>query len=237
MSVIRRRALWRGAVGGIAMLAFAAPVGASAKSVPLAATLKASLVSAAPKPATAALSLPVRVQDPARYAREKAAAERAYGAWSVAHSSVFGPGLPTQTAIPALNKPGLSAAGAGGSTPPDTTGAIGPASYLEMVNSEIAVYSRSTLASPPISTAPEDTFVGSSSTCDGQIKWDNAAARFEYYSLDCAAAPGGEGFSFGWSKTSSPTPLTGASANWCRFHVPPGAASRITASSATTTAS
>ena len=58
----------------------------------------------------------------------------------------------------------------------------------------------------------EDAFTGSTNTCDGQIKWDQAAQRFEYYSLDCAAAAGSNGFSFGWSKTASPTPLTGSSA-------------------------
>jgi hypothetical protein len=219
MSVMRRRALRSAAGCGIMVLALAAPLAASAKSVPVAATLKAKLVSAAPIPAGPARSVPLRVQDPARYALDKAAANRAYRSWSTAHPSVFGPGLPIRSAIPALTKPGLSAAGAGGSTPPDTTGAIGPSSYLEFVNSEVAVYSRTTLASPPISSAPEDTFVGATSTCDGQIKWDSAAGRFEYYSLDCGAAPGAEGFSFGWSKTSSPTPLTGAAGNWCRFHI------------------
>ena len=105
-------------------------------------------------------SVPLRVEHPAQYAGDKAAANRRYGVWSVAHSSVFGPGLSIAAAIPALSQPGLVAAGAGGATPPDTTGAIGPSSYLELVNSQIAVYSRATLASPPLATAAEDTFVG-----------------------------------------------------------------------------
>ena len=92
------------------------------------------------------------------------------------------------------------------------------------MNSEIGVYNRTTLASPPVATASEDSFVASSSTCDGQIKWDQAAQRFEYYSLNCAASPGSEGINFGWSKTKTPTPLTGASSNWCKFHLPTGSA-------------
>src|SRR5205807_9032496 len=65
------------------------------------------------------------------------------------------------------------------------------------------------------------TFVHSNSTCDGQIKWDQTAARWLYYSLDCAALASGQGFSFGFSKTSSPTPLptSTTSGNWCGYHV------------------
>ena len=45
-----------------------------------------------------------------------------------------------------------------------------------------------------------------------------------YYSLDCAAPTISQGFSFGFSKTSSPAPLpTSTSAgNWCRYHVGTG---------------
>ena len=158
-----------------------------------------------------------------QYAQAKAAADQAYGGWAAAHT-FSDPLAPLSSAtIIGLNKPGLNAASAGGSTPPDPTGAAGPSNYLEFVNSEIGVYNRTTLASPPIATAPEDSFVNSSSTCDGQIKWDQAAARFEYYSLDCAASTGSEGISFGWSKTSSPTPLTGATSNWCKYHLNTGA--------------
>jgi len=66
-------------------------------------------------------------------------------------------------------------------------------------------------------TATEDAFTLSSSTCDGQIKWDQAAQRFEYYSLDCGASAGRNGFSFGWSKTNDPTNLTAT--GWCKYHV------------------
>ena len=212
-----------GAVGaGVGLLALSAPAGALATGVPAAAAVHAHLVTARPEAGSPVRSVPLRVEHPAQYAGDKAAANRRYGGWVAAHSSVFGPGLSIASAIPALSKSGLVAAGAGGATPPDTTGAIGPSSYLELVNSQIAVYSRATLASPPLATAAEDTFVGRSSTCDGQIKWDNPARRFEYYSLDCAAPRGSEGFSFGWSKTSSPTPLTGSAANWCRYHVSTG---------------
>src|SRR6202023_1736248 len=110
--------------------------------------------------------------------------------------------------IVGLKKAGFKATNEpGGGTPPDTTGAIGPNYYLEFVNSEAVVYSRTTLASPPVSALTEDSFTGSTSTCDGQIKWDQQAGRWLYWSLDCGAATGSQGWSIGWSKTSSPLPL------------------------------
>jgi PKD repeat protein len=197
------------------------PSASSGTPVPASGTFAAQLVTSAASAATSApRTVPLRVRNPARFASAKAAADAAYAAWAAEHS--VSPAVTPLSSIVGLNKPGLNAPQAGGGTPPDTTGAIGPASYLEMVNSEIAVRSRATLASPPIASALEDTFVGSSSTCDGQIKWDQAAQRFLYSSLDCHAPAGSQGFSFGWSKTANPLPLTGATANWCRYHVGTG---------------
>jgi hypothetical protein len=200
------------------MTARAAP---PAVQVPASATLTATLVTAsAASPAAHGASTPVRVRNPAEYAQAKAAADRGYAAWAAAHS--LSSASPSVVTTVGLNKPGLTGAQSGGGTPPDTTGAIGPSSYLEFVNSVLAVYSRTTLASPPIASATEDAFTGSTGTCDGQIKWDSAAQRFAYYSLDCQSGAGSHGFSFGWSKTASPTPLSGTTSNWCRFHVVTG---------------
>jgi PKD repeat protein len=224
----KRRGVRVGFVAGVAGFLFVSVVAgalgseAGPRQVPVSARLVGHLVTAPVATAASARRhvVPLRVRDATRYARAKAAANRAYAAWAASHPFLS----PTGPLVSvSLNKPGLGAVGAGGSTPPDTTGAIGPASYLEFVNSEIAVYSRTTLATPPIASAGEDSFTGSTGTCDGQIKWDQAAQRFEYYSLDCAATAGSNGFSFGWSKTASPTPLTGSSANWCKFHVNTGA--------------
>ena len=113
------------------------------------------------------------------------------------------------------NQPGLSAAG---STPPDSTGAIGPSHYLEMVNSQVGVYSRATLGL--VSQIDLDNFVGRPTNfhCDPQILWDHQASRWFYAALDCDG--GSQNFLvFGWSKTASPTPLPSATdaGNWCRF--------------------
>ena len=80
------------------------------------------------------------------------------------------------TAVPgALNSPGLSAAqqisafGLNGDvTPPDTTGAVGPFQYLEIVNSEVAVYDRAdlSLVGPPVDLG---AFTSGVSPCDPQI--------------------------------------------------------------------
>ena len=187
--------------------------------VPASRTLVAHLVTTSTSSSTVAAprAVPLRVRNAAQYADAKATANRRYAAWAAAQPGA--PAAQTTPSIASLSKPGLTATQSGGSTPPDTTGAVGPASYVEFVNSEIAVYNRTTLASPPLAAATEDAFTGSTSTCDGQIKWDQNAQRFEYWSLDCAAAAGQNGFSFGWSKTSSPTPLVGSGANWCRFHL------------------
>ena len=64
----------------------------------------------------------------------------------------------------------------GGTPQTAATGAIGPNNYLEFVDSRLGVYNRSTLVLTP--SVAEDTFVHSTSTCDGQIKWDQAANRW-----------------------------------------------------------
>ena len=218
------RALMRVVVGGAVLLAVAAPAAASAGQVPEKGGLIARLVTASPAAKSKGVhSLPLRTMNPARYAQEKTAANNAYHAWAAKHPQVFGPGLTIGTAtITALSKPGMAATASGGSTPPDTTGAIGPTAYVEFVNSRVGVFNRSTLAS--VAQVPEDTFVAGIDACDGQIKWDNVAKRWLYYSLDCNAPTSSQGLSFGFSKTSSPTPLPSStsSGNWCRYHVGTG---------------
>ena len=89
---------------------------------------------------------------------------------------------------------------------------------MEMVNSQVAVYNRSTLGLA--SQIDLDTFVGRPTNfhCDPQVLWDQQASRWFYAALDCDG--GSQNFLvFGWSKTASPTPLPSSSdaGNWCRF--------------------
>lgn len=101
-------------------------------------------------------------------------------------------------------------------TPPDSTGAIGPLHYVEMVNSRIAVYDRNL----NVVTAPTElwTFVGNSAFvpyCDPQILWAPSANRWLFSFLYCGNDPANQGFVIGWSKTSDPTTLSPT--GWCRF--------------------
>ncbi|HUO71073.1 MAG TPA: hypothetical protein VMU39_09870 [Solirubrobacteraceae bacterium] len=192
------------------------------RSVVVAATIGAAVLA----PASAAATVyGVHVQDPSAYRAGKATAtqaalavERHRRAWSA--QSASGPQLLQSS----LNQPGLDAGESGGATPPDTTGAIGPDDYVEMVNSEVAVYARGSLGAP-VAQVAENTFVGTGDgTCDGQIQWDQQAQRWLYVVLDCGATAGQQGLYFGWSRTADPTslPSTGSSGNWCRFQYASG---------------
>lgn len=225
LSFRARRGAIAGALAALAAIVTMATFASSALAdqVPASATLQGNLVtSPSSAPASAApTAYPLRVRDPQQYAAQKAAADASYQQWLASNPSAGDGGLGTAPLFSVgLNKPGLSFAddtscGLNGcNTPPDTTGAAGPAHYVEFVNSEIAVYNKSTLAL--VSKATEDAFTLSSNTCDGQIKWDQAANRWVYYSLDCAASAGANGFSFGFSKTNNPTNLT--TAGWCKYH-------------------
>jgi hypothetical protein len=99
-------------------------------------------------------------------------------------------------------------------TPSDSTGAIGPTRYVELINQRFAIYSRvggllsggtlSEFAGRPVT---DDLF-------DVQVIWDPGTQRF-YYAMDNVV--GGtfldNQIAFGWSKDASPT----TSADWCKY--------------------
>ena len=120
--------------------------------------------------------------------------------------------LPLTGLFNGLNGGGLSDYSA---TPPDTTGAIGPTRYVEMVNQEIGVFDRSNLAL--LSSSDNGTFTGASlldSVSDPQIQWDGQANRWFYAAV--AVSQGDNSLLFGWSKTADPSDLTNG---WCRFGI------------------
>jgi hypothetical protein len=115
-----------------------------------------------------------------------------------------------------LNSTGLTPAIAGPivHSPPDSTGAIGPNNYVEMVNSGIKVWTR-TLAPVLGAESSLANWVGvppDTNYCDPQIQWDPTAGRWLYAFIQCDPT-GYQEIDFGWSRTSSPT-LT----NWCQFY-------------------
>jgi hypothetical protein len=120
---------------------------------------------------------------------------------------------PAAAVFGGLNEVGLTTADG---SPPDTTGAIGPSHYIEMVNSEIGVFSRTNLAA--VATVDLDDFVGApgESVFDPQVQWDPQSNRWLYVAAD-VVAPGDSFLAVGWSRTASPTPLDGS--GWCNFFV------------------
>ncbi len=126
-----------------------------------------------------------------------------------------------------LNRPGLTAADSGGaSTPPDSTGAIGPSNYVGMDNSNVAVYDRNLNV---VSSASLDNFLGVGSSvpfCDPQIQWDSAAGRWLMSFLYCNLSDTlNQGVFVGWSATADPSNLSVCNSatgcpgwtGWCGF--------------------
>jgi hypothetical protein len=111
------------------------------------------------------------------------------------------------------------------STPPDSTGAIGPAHYVEMVNRRVAVYGRGNLA--PVSslslslfteTAGEAGEPDDDNLTDPQVIWDERTGRWYYLALELETATD-FALDFGWSRTSDPSDLDGG---WCNLRVETG---------------
>jgi fibronectin type 3 domain-containing protein len=98
-------------------------------------------------------------------------------------------------------------------TPPDSTGAIGPSHYVEMVNQQVGVYDRNLNA---VSSTNLTSFVAASgwTVSDPQIEWDQQGGRWLYAAVGISA--GNNVLLFGWSKNADPSNLTGG---WCRFGV------------------
>jgi hypothetical protein len=188
-------------------------------------------------PASAATAVPLRVADPAAYAREKQRAAQLAGAEAPPFStgalgSTSGPaalGMPAAAVFGSLNAAGLSAAqqiAAFGEshdiTPPDTTGAIGPEDYVEFVNEEVAAYQRANLALVGKPTTLE-TFTGGVTVCDPQIKYDPKSSRWFYSAIRCDGTFTENALYLGFSKTSNPTDFSTASGHgWCGYTYPTG---------------
>jgi hypothetical protein len=100
----------------------------------------------------------------------------------------------------------------GGLAPPDPTGAIGPTSYIELINLRYGIYDR---GGSLLSTSGSEGDLGAltglpvSELSDPQILWDPGAQRFYYLVLDVSRY----GFAFGYSKTASPQ----SGADFCKY--------------------
>jgi hypothetical protein len=220
----RAAAAWL-AVGTAIALAAVAPVAASADErlpVQRLPDSKVSRVGESPpvRGGLRARVIELRSTHPKRLRKQKARAARRLERGEGERSRT-GTGPPRgDRAAPAtvfggLNEFGLDADGA---TPPDSTGAIGPADYVEMVNTTVGVYDRADLSLDD--STDLDAFLGvpGEFVSDPQIQWDPESGRWLY--LAVVVAPGDDRLAFGWSKDDTdPDPLPFGSAGWCQFTV------------------
>jgi hypothetical protein len=102
-------------------------------------------------------------------------------------------------------------------TPPDTTGAIGPTRYIELVNDKYGIYDRS---GNPVATGGLKAFAGANTNfvTDPQIIWDPGTNRFYFVVLEFSHYVGGPNpeirLYVGFSRTASPS--SASSTDWCR---------------------
>jgi hypothetical protein len=94
-------------------------------------------------------------------------------------------------------------------TPPDPNGAIGPNSYVEIINLKVAIYNRTGGA---IASANLSTLTGHSqfNLSDPMVLWDPDTQRFYYNVWDVSQAT----MAWGFSKNNNPTTIPGS---WCNF--------------------
>jgi hypothetical protein len=96
--------------------------------------------------------------------------------------------------------------------PADPVDAIGPNSYLEMVNTKVAIYSRSGTLLASASTEKLTGTGNPDDLSDPQVMWDPATNRFYYSVINVTT----ERIEVGFSKTASPTSIPGS---FCNYHV------------------
>ena len=155
---------------------------------------------------------PFLVPDPAAYARAKRLAD-------ARAASLLGRGAPRVTSGTAGHPmaPVIAAGWLGlkdaNTTPSDSTGAVGTQRYIELVNSQAAIYTRSHALVGAQMTI--QTLVGSGPTdavFDPQVIWDGQQNRF-FYAADWIVSASDNRIAFGWSKTATPS----SAADFCRY--------------------
>lgn len=137
----------------------------------------------------------------------------------------------TVPTVTILNGGGLGYAGLGGANPPDTCGAAGPVSYIEVINGSIRIFANKTTGTPTV-TGSLDTFLYTTGglplqpTRDGSdssMIYDNLMGRFIIGDLDADDVGNTSNYNIGVSKTNNPTTLTTADWNFYQIHTTEGA--------------
>jgi hypothetical protein len=118
---------------------------------------------------------------------------------------------PARIAAPAVPAASVGSSWAGMAqqnlSPPDPNGAIGPNSYIEIVNRKIAIYTRIGVA---ITSATLKALTGRNKDADPMILWDPDTQRFYYNVLNVANAK----MDWGFSKDANPATIPGS---FCRY--------------------
>jgi hypothetical protein len=168
------------------------------------------------------------VPDQARYERAKAAAAVRAGQGAQSTATASRARTPKAGTLIASGDPDINPAWTGQTdpslTPPDTTGAIGPSRYIQLVNDRFGIYDRS---GNVISQGGLRGLAGANTDCvtDPQVIWDPQTNRFYYVVLEnshylggCGGPPNPENRLYiGFSRTSSPS---NGSSSWCKYIFP-----------------
>jgi hypothetical protein len=155
------------------------------------------------------------VPNQARYDRQKARATRRAAsrqALSAPASGPLAPSIVSGRSFQGINNPNVA--------PPDETSAVGTTRYVELVNTNFAIYNKT--ANTPIATGSINSLAGSASTdsvFDVQVIWDPTTNRF-YYAADDVVSGRDNRVAFGFSKTASPS----SAADFCKYSIGFGAA-------------
>ena len=137
----------------------------------------------------------------ATLARAKAAAAR----WAAAqHPGAAAPIFSGRAPTVGTTWQGVSQSGI---TPPDANGAIGPNSYVEIINDMIGIYQRN---GTKITSASLTTLTGHGGLSDPMVLWDPDTQRFYYNVWNTTNAK----MDWGFSKSNNPTTVPGGFCNY-----------------------
>jgi hypothetical protein len=148
------------------------------------------------------------------YARAKAAANARAGS-AAKPGRGGGGGGPTVSAYANVS-PSFNGTYQSGVTPPDSTGAIGPDRYIEAVNTQFAIFTRT---GSLVNSGSLASLTGVSgglfgyNLSDPQMMWDAKTQRFYYSAVYYDAFLFDNGIALGWSKTATPA----SSADFCKY--------------------
>ena len=150
------------------------------------------------------------VPNQARYDRQKARATRHAESREALTAPVRGPLAPSIVSgrsFQGIHNPNVA--------PPDETSAVGTTRYIELVNTNFAIYNKT--SNVPIGTGTINSLAGAAATdsvFDVQVIWDPTTRRF-YYAADDVVSSADNRVAFGFSTTASPS----SAADFCKYSI------------------